>query len=94
MVTHSLPRYLLKIFLANMYIGIMMLEVIITSIQVLKFRASLMKPAKNKLTRPSRLYKIMEFRLKRFIWLLDFKENYAAHDKQCCYGDQAKSSVI
>lgn len=71
-----------------------MLEAMITSIQVLNSSTSLMKPAKNKLTRPSKLYKIIELRLKRFIGFLDLEEDYAAHDKQSCNRDQAKSSVI
>ena len=33
---------------------------------------SLIKPAKKRLTRPSKLYKIIDFRLKRFIVALNF----------------------
>ena len=50
-----------------MYIGIITNVVIKISIQASKFRKSLKKPAKNKLTKPSKLYKIIDLGLKRFI---------------------------
>ena len=50
-----------------MYIGIITQEVIKISNQVENCSISLIKPAKKRLTRPSKLYKIIDFRLKRLI---------------------------
>lgn len=44
----------------------MMQEVIINSFHDSKLRNSLIKPAKKMLTNPSKLYRIIELRLKRF----------------------------
>ena len=49
------------------YSGIMIQDVINTSNQVLNCKKFLIKPAKNKLISPSKLYRIIELRLKRFM---------------------------
>ena len=45
----------------------MIQDVMSTSNQVLNCKKFLIKPAKNKLTSPSKLYRIIELRLKRFM---------------------------
>lgn len=55
-----------------MYIGIITQEVIKISNQVENCKNSLMNPAKKRLTRPSKLYKIIDFRLKRFMVAFNF----------------------
>ena len=50
----------------------MMHEVIRISNHVSNCRKFLIKPAKNKLTKPSKLYKMIELRLRRFMVTFNF----------------------